>query len=192
VPPVTSVLVQQLSVPLPPEPQFVIPGPPGAQLGGVGPASPPPLELELPEPPPLEELLPEPGPPPDDGDAASLAPASPLPVPVFELELPHPETPNAAASAIAAHDTRCDPGDERISFAPQNENTAKRRACQPPRVPLVEHDTADMPGAYGRPRCRTFTKDGETKKLEIAASVAARAAAAPWNAAPRARRTGHR
>src|SRR5580658_7204568 len=39
VPPVTSKLVQQLSVPLPPGPQLVIPGPPGAQLGGA-PASP--------------------------------------------------------------------------------------------------------------------------------------------------------
>ena len=32
---------------------------------------------------------------------------------------------------------------------------------------LVEHDIVDMPGVYGRPRCWTFTKDGETKKLEI-------------------------
>jgi LysR family transcriptional regulator for bpeEF and oprC len=32
---------------------------------------------------------------------------------------------------------------------------------------LVEHDTVDMPGAFGRPRCWTFTKDGENKKLEI-------------------------
>jgi DNA-binding transcriptional LysR family regulator len=36
---------------------------------------------------------------------------------------------------------------------------------------LVEHDTVDMPGAFGRPRCWTFTKDGETKKLEIPARV---------------------
>ena len=36
---------------------------------------------------------------------------------------------------------------------------------------LVEHDTVDLPGAYGRPRCWTFTKDGETKKLEIPARV---------------------
>jgi DNA-binding transcriptional LysR family regulator len=36
---------------------------------------------------------------------------------------------------------------------------------------LVEHDIVDMPGAYGRPRCWTFTKDGETKKLEIPARV---------------------
>jgi DNA-binding transcriptional LysR family regulator len=28
-----------------------------------------------------------------------------------------------------------------------------------------------MPGAYGRPRCWTFMKDGETKKLEIPARV---------------------
>src|SRR5580658_8641821 len=42
--PVTSKLVQQLSVPLPPGPQLVMPGPPGAQLGGdagLAPASPP-------------------------------------------------------------------------------------------------------------------------------------------------------
>ena len=32
-------LAQQLSVPLPPGPQFVIPGPPTAQLGDSGPAS---------------------------------------------------------------------------------------------------------------------------------------------------------
>jgi DNA-binding transcriptional LysR family regulator len=36
---------------------------------------------------------------------------------------------------------------------------------------LVEHDTVDMPGAYGRPRTWTFTKEGETKKLEIPARV---------------------
>jgi LysR family transcriptional regulator for bpeEF and oprC len=36
---------------------------------------------------------------------------------------------------------------------------------------LAEHDTIEMPGAYGRPRCWTFTKDGETKKLEIPALV---------------------
>lgn len=36
---------------------------------------------------------------------------------------------------------------------------------------LVEHDTVEMPGAYGRPRCWTFTKDGETKKLEIPTRV---------------------
>jgi DNA-binding transcriptional LysR family regulator len=36
---------------------------------------------------------------------------------------------------------------------------------------LVEHDIVDLPGAYGRPRCWTFTKDGETKKLEIPARV---------------------
>jgi DNA-binding transcriptional LysR family regulator len=34
---------------------------------------------------------------------------------------------------------------------------------------LVEHDIVDLPGAYGRPRCWTFTKDGETKKLEESA-----------------------
>lgn len=32
---------------------------------------------------------------------------------------------------------------------------------------LVEHDTVDLPGTYGRPRCWTFMKDGATKKLEI-------------------------
>jgi len=32
---------------------------------------------------------------------------------------------------------------------------------------LVEHETVDLPGAYGRPRCWTFTKDGATKKLAI-------------------------
>lgn len=32
---------------------------------------------------------------------------------------------------------------------------------------LAELDTIDMPGAYGRPRCWTFTKAGETKRLEI-------------------------
>ena len=32
---------------------------------------------------------------------------------------------------------------------------------------LAEFDTIDMPGAYGRPRCWTFTKAGETKRLEI-------------------------
>jgi LysR family transcriptional regulator for bpeEF and oprC len=32
---------------------------------------------------------------------------------------------------------------------------------------LVEHETVDLPGDYGRPRCWTFTKDGATKKLEI-------------------------
>jgi DNA-binding transcriptional LysR family regulator len=36
---------------------------------------------------------------------------------------------------------------------------------------LAEHDTIEMPGAYGRPRGWTFTKDGETKKLEIPALV---------------------
>ena len=36
---------------------------------------------------------------------------------------------------------------------------------------LAEHDTVDMPGAYGRPRCWMFTKEGETKKLEIPARV---------------------
>jgi LysR family transcriptional regulator for bpeEF and oprC len=36
---------------------------------------------------------------------------------------------------------------------------------------LAEHDTVDMPGAFGRPRCWTFTKDGETKKLEIPARL---------------------
>ncbi len=36
---------------------------------------------------------------------------------------------------------------------------------------LAELDTIDMPGADGRPRAWTFTKDGETKKLEIPARV---------------------
>jgi DNA-binding transcriptional LysR family regulator len=36
---------------------------------------------------------------------------------------------------------------------------------------LVEHETVELPGAYGRPRCWTFTKDGETKRLEISARV---------------------
>jgi DNA-binding transcriptional LysR family regulator len=36
---------------------------------------------------------------------------------------------------------------------------------------LAEHDTVDLPGAYGRPRCWTFTRDGETKKLELPARV---------------------
>jgi LysR family transcriptional regulator for bpeEF and oprC len=34
---------------------------------------------------------------------------------------------------------------------------------------LADHDTIDLPGEYGRPRCWMFTKDGETKKLEIPA-----------------------
>jgi DNA-binding transcriptional LysR family regulator len=36
---------------------------------------------------------------------------------------------------------------------------------------LAVHDTVDIPGAFGRPRCWTFTKDGETKKLEIPARL---------------------
>jgi LysR family transcriptional regulator for bpeEF and oprC len=32
---------------------------------------------------------------------------------------------------------------------------------------LAEHDIIEMAGAYGRPRSWTFTKDGETKTLEI-------------------------
>jgi LysR family transcriptional regulator, regulator for bpeEF and oprC len=32
---------------------------------------------------------------------------------------------------------------------------------------LVEHDTVEMPNASGRPRSWTFTKDGETKTLEL-------------------------
>jgi len=32
---------------------------------------------------------------------------------------------------------------------------------------LLEHDTIDSPGADGRPRCWIFTKDGETRQLEI-------------------------
>jgi hypothetical protein len=56
-PPVTSKLVQQLSFPLPPGPQFVMPGPPGWQLGGpfVG-AEEPLAEVDKPE---AEALEPE-------------------------------------------------------------------------------------------------------------------------------------
>ena len=36
---------------------------------------------------------------------------------------------------------------------------------------LAELDTIDMPGAYGRPRCWTFTKAGETKRFEIPTRV---------------------
>jgi DNA-binding transcriptional LysR family regulator len=36
---------------------------------------------------------------------------------------------------------------------------------------VAEHDIVDMPGANGHPRCWTFTKAGETKKLEILARV---------------------
>jgi len=32
---------------------------------------------------------------------------------------------------------------------------------------LCEHDTIEMPGAFGRPRSWTFTKDGEIKNFEI-------------------------
>ena len=32
---------------------------------------------------------------------------------------------------------------------------------------LVDHDTIEMPNALGRPRTWTFTKDGETKSLEL-------------------------
>jgi LysR family transcriptional regulator for bpeEF and oprC len=36
---------------------------------------------------------------------------------------------------------------------------------------LVGHDTVEMPTADGRPRGWTFTKDGETKKIEIPARI---------------------
>ena len=36
---------------------------------------------------------------------------------------------------------------------------------------LVDHDTIEMPNAVGRPRTWTFTKDGETKKLELPARI---------------------
>ena len=36
---------------------------------------------------------------------------------------------------------------------------------------LGEHDTIEMPGAYGRPRCWTFTKDGQTRTFEGPARV---------------------
>jgi LysR family transcriptional regulator, regulator for bpeEF and oprC len=36
---------------------------------------------------------------------------------------------------------------------------------------LGEHDTIEMPGAYGRPRGWTFTKDGQTKTFEVPARV---------------------
>jgi DNA-binding transcriptional LysR family regulator len=36
---------------------------------------------------------------------------------------------------------------------------------------LVEHDTIDTPGLDGRPRPWTFTKDGETRELEIVPRV---------------------
>jgi len=32
---------------------------------------------------------------------------------------------------------------------------------------IVEHDTVEMPGAFGRPRIWSFTRNGETKNLEI-------------------------
>jgi DNA-binding transcriptional LysR family regulator len=32
---------------------------------------------------------------------------------------------------------------------------------------LPDFDTVDMPGSFGRPRCWTFNKNGETKKFEI-------------------------
>ena len=36
---------------------------------------------------------------------------------------------------------------------------------------LGEHDTIEMPGAYGRPRSWTFAKDGQTKTFEFPARV---------------------
>jgi len=36
---------------------------------------------------------------------------------------------------------------------------------------LPEHDTVEMPAPDGRPPCWTFTKDGETKKVEIPTRV---------------------
>ena len=63
--------MQQLSVPLPPGPQFVIPAPPGAQLGGC-------VASAEPEDDPLEELkddpLLEPEPDEDPDDDARVEP----------------------------------------------------------------------------------------------------------------------
>jgi DNA-binding transcriptional LysR family regulator len=36
---------------------------------------------------------------------------------------------------------------------------------------LPEHDTIDMPGVDGRPRCWSFTKEGESRQLEITPRV---------------------
>jgi hypothetical protein len=85
---VTSKLVQQLSVPLPPGPQLVIPGPPGAQLGGEDATFDEPLSL-WPLPLPLAAtpvLLPTAA--PDAPEAVLIAPLPEgEPMPLADVEL---------------------------------------------------------------------------------------------------------
>jgi hypothetical protein len=90
VPPVTSKLVQQLSLPLPPGPQSVIPGPPGWQLDGpvVEPEEPL-VEVDKPE------LLLEPA-------ALKLAPFAPEPLVAEELPEPVALTPELIVELVAA------------------------------------------------------------------------------------------
>jgi len=90
VPPVTSKLVQQLSVPLPPAPQLVIPGPPGSQLDGAV-VEPEELLVEIDKP----ELLLEPA-------ALKLAPFAPEPLVAEELPEPVALTPELIVELVAA------------------------------------------------------------------------------------------
>jgi hypothetical protein len=82
----TSKLVQQLSVPLPPAPQLVIPGPPGSQLDGA-----------VVEP---EELLVEIDKP--ELEALELAPLTLEPLVAEELLEPAALTPELIVALVAA------------------------------------------------------------------------------------------
>ncbi len=86
----TSKLVQQLSVPLPPAPQLVIPGPPGSQLDGAV-VEPEELLVEIDKP----ELLPE-------LEALELAPLTLEPLVAEELLEPAALTPELIVALVAA------------------------------------------------------------------------------------------